>query len=274
MTLKGKNRYTFILSVLFSAISIFFLVYFLLRLNAILKSGAISPSFPSVTTKNIWAVIFAEICMIAYIPIVSFYIYSHFLKTPSTEIIYFMLFLLGAAIELLRITLPFEIERNTFPNLLVFIGRALFFGRTLVFISIFISAVAGAPEQRVNAEQNIFIALVVSVTISSIVPINTAGLNFSAAQKTITPFSVEAGLNSFAVFFYTICAAATFSTYAIKAWQSENPNYLFLAIEIIIVETGLVALNSSEILVTAVAGAIFLGAGTFRYLNRLHKFYM
>lgn len=274
MTLKGKNRYTFILSVFFSVISICFLAYFLIRLNAILKTGAISISFPPPLKKSIWAVIFAELCMIAYIPIVSFYIYSHFLKTPSTEIIYFMIFLLGAAIELFRITLPFEIERNTFPNLLVFIGRALFFGRTLVFISIFVSAVAGEPEQRVNAEQNIFIALVVSVTISSIVPINTIGLNLSAPPKSIAPFSLEAGLNSFAIFFYIICAAATFSTYAIKSWQSENPNYLFLAIDIILVEAGLVALNSSEILAAAIPGAISIGAGTFRYLNRLHKVYM
>ncbi len=274
MTLKGKNRYTFILSVFFSAISIFFLVYFLIRLNAILKTDAIPMSLPSPLKENIWAVVFAELCMIAYIPIVSFYIYSHFLKTPSTEIIYFMLFVLGAAIELFRITLPFEIEQNTFPRLIVFIGRALFFGRTLVFISIFVSAVAGEPEQRVNAEQNIFIILIVSVTISSIVPINTAGLILSAPAKSVVPFSVKAGLNSFAIFFYIICAVATFSTYAIKSWQSENSNYLFLAIDIILVEAGLVALNTSQILAVAIPGAVFIGVGTFRYLNRLHKLYM
>jgi|GEM_PF-1877537 len=274
MTLKGKNRYTFILSVFFSSISIFFLVYFLVKFNAILKSGTFSMSFPSLVTKNIWATVFAEMCMIAYIPIVSFYIYSHFLKTPSTEIIYFMLFLLGATIELFRITLPFEIEQNTFPRLLVFIGRALFLGRSLVFISLFVSAVAGEPEQRVNAEQNIFIVLVVSVTVSSIVPINTAELNFSALSKSAAPFSVETGLNSFAIFFYIICATATFLTYAIKSWQNENPDYLFLAMDIIFVETGLVTLNSSEILAAAIPGAIIIGAGTFRYLKRLHKLYM
>ena len=94
MTLKGKNRFTFMLSIFFLGLSIFFLVYFILKMNAESQStlgAANSIAF----TSSAWTAIFSSFCLMAFVPVAAFFAYSHFIKTPSMEIVYFMLFCSG-----------------------------------------------------------------------------------------------------------------------------------------------------------------------------------
>lgn len=265
MTLKGKNRYTFILSTFFLGLSIFFLAYFILKMNAESQS-AIEGANSEVFGRNAWAMIFSSFCLMAFVPAAAFFAYSHFIKTPSMEIVYFMLFLLGCSTGLVRLFALFETASGTFPEYYVFFGRTAFWGQLLCFASLFMVAVAGMPDQRVNVEHNIFIVLIFSLTLAKFVPVNT--LEFAEN------FSLGNGARRLLIFFCALAAILTAATHSLKAWQSENNAHYSLAADTIIMETGLMLLVSGKTLVPTIIGAVILVAGTFRYLGVLHKLYM
>lgn len=265
MTLKGKNRFTFMLSIFFLGLSIFFLVYFILKMNAESQS-ALGAANSIAFTSSAWTAIFSSFCLMAFVPVAAFFAYSHFIKTPSMEIVYFMLFLLGCSTGLLRLFALFETTSGTFPVSYVLFGRTAFWGRLLCFASLFMVAVAGMPDQRVNVEQNIFIVLIFSLTLAKFVPINT--LEF--AQN----FSLGNEARWLLIFFCAMAALLTAATHSLKAWQSENNAHYSLAIDTLIMEAGLVLLTSCKTLVAAIIGGAILIAGTFRYMGVLHRLYM
>lgn len=265
MTLKGKNRYTLTLSTFFLGLSLLFLAYFILKLNAEPRAvieGANQEAFGT----NAWATIFSSFCLMAFVPAAAFFAYSHFIKTPSMEIVYFMLFLLGCETGLVRLFALFETASGSFPQSYVFFGRTAFWGQLLCFASLFMVAVAGTSEQRANVEQNIFIVLIFSLTLAKFVPINT--LEFAEH------FSLGSGANKLLIFFCALAAILTAATHSLKAWQSESNAHYSLAADTVILETGFVLLTQCETLVPAIIGAVLLAAGTFRYLGVLHKLYM
>lgn len=265
MTLKGKNRYTLILSTFFLGLSIFFLVYFILKMNAESRmaiAGTNSEGFG----QTAWAMIFSSLCLMAFVPAAAFFAYSHFVKTPSMEIVYFMLFLLGCSTGLVRLFVLFETTSGTFPEYYVFFGRTEFWGQLLCFASLFMVAVAGMPDQRVNVAHNIFIVLIFSITLAKFVPVNT--LEFAQT------FSLGHGAKRLLIFFCALAATLTAATHSLKAWQSESNEHYALAADTVIIETGLMLLSSSETLALAIIGATLLVAGTFRYLGVLHRLYM
>ncbi len=115
MTLKGKNRYTFTLSTFFLALSVFFLAYFILKINAESRT-AIAGTNSEVFGQNAWATNFSSFCRRVFVPAAGFVAYSRFIKTPSLEIVYLMLFLLGCSTGLVRLFALFETTAGTFPN--------------------------------------------------------------------------------------------------------------------------------------------------------------
>ena len=270
MTLKTRNNFTLILSTLFLAISAAALVYFLYRLNLIRKSGAVFSHDISLKSFSPFSPRFLTICMevlcvLIYIPAASFFIYARFEKTPSNEVAYFALFLLGCVPELFRLCVPLETVSRAFPDLLVFAGRALFWGRTLSFISLFASSLLAAPNKNMNAEQNLFILLVFSLAIASAAPINTTKISPS--------FNIQIGWSIFLYLLFVVAAVLTMVSYIVNARANENPICIKMGIDILCVEAGLWLLNSTAILIVALAGAVLLFTGTFRYFSHLHAVY-
>lgn len=271
MTLKGKNRYTFVFSIFFLGMSIFFLLYFLFRMNAMPNNATFSGHSLSIEAyspfrQNIWTLFFTGFFLLVYVPAIAFYTYSHFIKTPSTEIIYFMLFLFGCMIEIIRMLVPLETAQNAYPEFLVLLGRLLFWGRILCFSALFTSVVAGEPDQRINAEQNIFILIIFSLTLAYFVPVNTTEITDG--------FSIDVGMKKTMILFCIIVTLLTFASYAIKSWQNESKNHLLLGFDIILIEAGFILLTVGAVLIPAILGAVFLTIGTFFYLNHLHKLYV
>ncbi len=127
-------------------------------------------------------------------------------------------------------------------------------------------AVAGMPDQRVNVEHNIFIVLIFSLTLAKFVPVNT--LEFAQT------FSLGNNARRLLIFFCVLASVLTAATHSLKAWQSESNTHYSLALDTVIMETGLMLLNSSTTLALSITGATILVAGTFRYLGVLHRLYM
>ncbi len=261
MTLKSRNRFTFFSSVLFLVISIFYILCFLYNL----KRGIDLSDF-SVFHHSLWTLLFAGIFLAVYIPLSSFYLYSRFEKTPSNEVAFFVLFLLGCLPEIFRVFIPFETVARNYPVLLVVAGRAIFWGRTLCFVSLFAGSICGMNRKSVNAEQNILVILIFSLVLAGLVPVNTAHIYKS--------FSVQIGFATFIYVLYVLIALLTFATYAMCAYQNENSSYLKIGINALLIESGLIILYSSTIMALVLPAVIMLSAGTFRYIRQLRRLYI
>ena len=146
MTLKTRNRYTLTFSAFFLFVSAVIVLYFLYKMNAVLKGDSfinygISLDKPSLLEPHYITIILSSLFLALYIPAVSFYIYARFEKTPSSEVAYLVLFLLGCVPELARLFIPIETVENNLPDFLVIAGRALFWGRTLSIVSLFAASI-------------------------------------------------------------------------------------------------------------------------------------
>ena len=270
MTLKARNNLTLTFSTLFLAICSAALLYYLYKLNIIINAKPhFSYEFPrgnfSFWTNNVWVLFFEALAMAIYIPAAAFYAYARFEKTPSNEIAYFILFLMGCVPELLRPCIPLEISRDTFSSFLVIVGKALFWGRTLSFTSLFAASLILDSKKNLNAERHFVVMLIFSLAIASSIPVNTT--------KILPAFNIQIGWHLFAALYYALTALLSLISYAINARINENPLYLRLGLDVMCVMAGLLTLNGAAILATAIPGTFLLFFGTFRYFNNLHKLY-
>ena len=270
MTLKARNSFTLILSTFFLAVSTAALLFYLYKLNIIHKGQAM-PNFTlsikdfAPFSNSFFTLCLETLCIMFYIPAAAFFIYARFEKTPSNEVAYFVVFLLGCVPELFRLCVPLEIMQGSYPSLLVIAGRALFWGRTLSFVSLFAASLLAAPNKSMNAEQNIFLLLVFSLTLASFAPVNTAKISAS--------FNVQTGWTQFFYLLFGAAAALTMISYAMNAWSNENPIFIKMGVDVLCIEAGLLAINSSAIFAAALLGVFLLYAGTIRYFYNLHKIY-
>ena len=253
---------TLIFSTIFLAICSASLLYYLYKLNFSYEFSKDGFSFWS---NNVWVLFFETLAMIVYIPTAAFYAYARFEKTPSNEIAYFILFLLGCVPELLRPCIPLEIAGATFSNLLVIIGKALFWGRTLSFTSLFVASLILDSEKNLNAERHFVVMLIFSLALASAISVNTT--------KIPPTYNIQIGWPLFAALYYALTALLSLISYAVNARTNENPLYLRLGLDVLCVMAGLLALSGAAILAAAIPGTFLLFFGTFRYFNNLHKLY-
>ena len=270
MTLKTRNRYTLTFSAFFLFVSAVIVLYFLYKMNAVLKGDSfinygISLDKPSLLEPHYITIILSSLFLALYIPAVSFYIYARFEKTPSSEVAYLVLFLLGCVPELARLFIPIETVENNLPDFLVIAGRALFWGRTLSIVSLFAASIFSTNSKGLETEQNIIVLLVFSLALANIVPVNTT--------KITSTFSIGIGWSNFVNFTYIVTILLTAASYAVNAHLNENPLYLRMGLGIFCMEAGYFIINSSAILLVSAIGAILLVVGTTRALSALHKLY-
>ena len=270
MTLKARNNFTLALASIFLAVSTAALVYYLYKLNLLRKGEALFNQEFSLGgiflwKDSGWTLFFESVFMAAYIPIAAFCIYARFEKTPSNEVAYFMLFLMGCVPELFRLCIPFETVQASYPRLLILAGRALFWGRTLAFISLFAASLIAAESKAINVEQNIFILLLFSLAIANTVPVNTT--------KVSAAFNIQIGWPLFIYLLYALAALLAFVSCAVNARMTENIRCAKLGGDILCMEAGFLLLNSSAVLAAVVVGAVLLFYGTFRYFYNLHRIY-
>ncbi len=270
MTLKTRNRYTLTFSTFFLFVSALVSIYFLYKVKAV-ASGQIQLNYgislenPKFFERHYISIIVSSLFMALYIPTVSFYIYARFEKTPSSEVAYLMLFLLGCLTEFVRPFIPLETVEKNLPSFLVIAGRTLFWGRTLSIISLFTASIFSSKKKGLETEQNIIVLLVFSLALANIVPVNTI--------KIESNFSIGVGWSKFVNFTYIVAIALTAASYAINAKLNENPIYIRVGIGVFCMEAGYFILNTSAVLSLTALGAALLAFGTEKALSALHKLY-
>lgn len=263
MTLKIRNRYilsVFILSVL-SGISIVALFCY----KVFLGTFDFNFSFTSYTlfSKNSISAFAAFAIFILYVPITGLYIYLNFEKTQSTEIIYFIFFLIGTLLETTRCFIPLLNLVNTYSPLLLLCCKTVFFGRLICLMNFFGAAVSSDSSKRQVIERNLTILIVLALFCTIIVPINTANIN--------SEYNVKYGNANLVYAFFTILIILTILAFVFLGKQTENKDYLKLILGILVLIIGKHVLCYSGVPIVVLIGASLMFFGSRIYLDTIHK---
>ena len=198
-----------------------------------------------------------------YVPFFVLYVYLNFEKTQSTEIIFFILFLVGVLLETTRISIPLFNLFNTYSSFLLFCSKASYFGRLLCLFSFFISSIASEATKRQDIERNLTITIALSLFIAILLPQNSGIISHSYNVQT----SFEAIMNGF----YISCILLTLTSYILKAKINEHKEFILTGISQILILVGKHVLTFSESIIAIIIGSLLMIIGTKLYLDSIHK---
>ncbi len=270
MTLKARNRYIFSYAVLSTLLTAG--IFILFAYNTFFSGSSpnskysFQPDHFSLFSGCSEAVIAGIFLMTLYLPVSGFFLHAHFEKTPSTEISFFLLFLLGSTSEYFRILIPLFHSAGTYSQMLIFIGKSLFWGRTVSLISLLLVGIYGDPEHRVRIEQIILISTALMMFLAMQLPVNNSVITKA--------FSIPCGYSKIIYGFYGILSVLTVLIFILKGKETENPGYYRIGVYSIVIIIAKHIVTASDVFFLILTGMILLCFATFRYLEAIHKMYV
>lgn len=210
------------------------------------------------------AVIASAFLMLLYAAAASRLMLVQFEKTQSTEIVYFVLFLIAVLNDTARLCVPFFGLWKTASSAVNAIGRTVLFGRILAPLSLICAAAFSDPRERTNTNRNITLLFALSVAVSIAIPINTAVM-----EQNFAPRWGEGQVVSYAMAAILITAVLSFFISSYTQGQGFRS-----AIFVLMLIVGYVLLCNALTYFTAVIGGAALFLGTALYLTELHKQYL
>ncbi len=271
MLLKSRNR---ILTACFF-LSLFLLVLTVIlflnshTLNQILQTsvnyqkGLFSTFF---FRSSYIAVIFSIAVITLYVPISFIFLYLNFEKTQSSEVIFFITFLLGCLTECMRIINIIYLFQSASSTMLIFINKLIFFGRLLCPLSMLCSTVMSNSEQRQDLERNFIIMIAVAAFFAFLIPINIVNLSY----KNMIPWGFSKLFN----ILYLLFSIAAVISFYIEAKKQESQERLRMLLGFILLITGYYFLILFNNLFSLFFGSILLISGTYIYLKNIHLLYL
>ena len=193
-------------------------------------------------------------------PIIILWTRYQFEKTQADETLFFMCFLFGCMMELIRICflfIPLKSSYLVMENL----TRLLSGGRTIAFLSLFFSALFSAPMYRTRLEQNIVLMLLTSISMGIIIPLK------SIVQ--LSTFSLMAGTGLFSVS-KTILMILTLAVMLKNIFMDEFSRNILEPIGYLLMMLGYNLLTKCDTWACFIAGAVLFPLGITIYLIRLH----
>ena len=270
MTLKARNRYIFSYAVLATLLTAG--IFILFAYNTFFKGNTSDSSYIfqldhfSFFSGCSEAVITGIFLMALYLPVSGFFLHAHFEKTPSTEISFFLLFLAGSIPEYFRILIPLFHYAGTYSQMLIFIGKSLFWGRTVSLLSLLLVGIYGDPEHRVRIEQIILISTALIMFLAMQLPVNNSVITKA--------FTIPCGYSKIIYGFYGITSVLTVLIFILKGKENENPGYYTIGIYSIVIIIAKHIASVSDVFFMILAGMILLCFATFRYLEAIHEMYI
>ena len=267
MTVITRNRIFILartLSFLVYALSIaIFLHYFSTGLIVQPDSEKIKPF---IFQYRYNAVLISIFVFLFYTLAAQFFVYQNFVRTRATEILFFSTFLLSCISEILRLFVPIDGLASNYSAMYLLIGQGILFGRILAPLSFLFIALMSGNEQRINEEKNLTVIIFTAMFFSSIIPINSA---------IITKFfTFQWGYSLFIDFFrMTVVFIACFSMF-LKSSKADSLEDLKIASGFAAMQAGYLILCNADSYELLSAGSLLLFAGTYIYIELLHKKYL
>lgn len=227
----------------------------------------IPSSYPKgffLTECNIYAVIASVFLLLSYDFMFLVFINVEFEKTQSTEIIYFVMFILAVFMEHHRLLIPFLNSWENATNLEIFVTNTLIFGRTVAPLSLLFSVIYSNTENRQYTEQTLIGIAVFSLFIAQLVPTNT---------NIVLPIgALRIGFGKMIYLMLVIVFIVAIISQFIKKTLNHNNPKLLVSFTLMII--GYFILIQSFSILTTVLGTVPLYIGTYKYLRTLHSQYL
>lgn len=272
MNLKIRNR---ILSI-FSIFSIFFIVAIGAFFIYTAISKAIIPppteirnpsflNFFSITSYSFSATIIAITSLLIYVPLASFGLVRFFGKTQSSELIFFIGFLVGILCEIFRLFIITDGTWLTYSPVLITIGRIILFGRTLTILSFLFAALMSQSNQRQYVIKNLMIMFSISILIAIFTPFNTSRITSTGMIS--ASFSVMYNI------FRILMAVLTICSFVYNGIKQDKKVFNNLTISFIVIFLSYsILLNADCFLMLIFIPALLFG--TVKYLISIHNLYL
>ena len=268
MTIRFRNRMTlifFIVSVSCLLLGTFVTVYQFLSERMVLPEVYITSPSQNFLLRYNPIFVFAGIFMILiYVCVTTLIIFHSFEKTQAPDIVFFLLFLLACLADSSRILVPSLHLSGTFSPFLLKVGNINLFARLLAPLALMGNTIMSTDDLRQSTDRNCIILIIVSMFFAEIIPLNTAVV--------LPNFCISYGnVKAIRTFCLILCIVSTISLFRTNM---KNEYKQIMTLGFIFLCIGYSLLFYTFNLLSLIAGTLFLGFGTYFYLNEVHKHYL
>ncbi len=269
MTLKSRNRLNFTLLIFSIAVLVTITAIVLIQ---ILRGSVSFEEFDLFKTEgkpfmlqyspiSVIAAIFTELLF----AVLSFYILLRaFSKTQAQNLLFFYLFLTGVILDCVRIVIPVFDVAKTYSSLLIACGNTSIFANLIIPLSLLGTTISADEDQKINLEQLLFSAILLSLFFASIIPLNTSRL--------LPNFCVDFGFKKTIFSLNMICYIASITILIISNAKKKYKQLTSIGFSLMII--GLTILRGTSTYAGLVVGFIFASFGQIMYLRELHHQYL
>lgn len=202
--------------------------------------------------------------LMCYTITTSIFVWRSFEKTQSSEVIYFLLFLLALLFDSFRILVPFYYSEGAHSNMVFTLGTCILMARLLAPLSLLALNIFDTEEERQNTERNIIMIVVCAMSFAFFVPLNTTIVysNFTIY------YSFYKALISTSI---TIIVLTIFVSF-VKQIKAKGKQTITIGYGLL--GFGYLINFDSSSLLRLISGSVFMITGTILYLKALHDRYM
>ena len=265
MTIKSRNRFNLIFICIAIVVAVMQTALFIYQI--ISKTFTVpevynpDPSATFLLKFNPIYVLIGIFLLNLYVIASAIYIHIQFEKTQSTEVIYFLIFLIACLCDTTRILLPLFQVANSYSRVLMHVAYLPLFARILAPLSFLGIAVLSTEEARHNVNRNTAFIIIASLFFAKLIPFNTAII--------LPNFCVSYGYTSTVRYVSFFICLASISTIAISNKKGNSSQKTTIGFALICI--GYSALFYCYNLFNLVIGVFCLGYGSFLYLHELHN---
>ncbi len=194
------------------------------------------------------------------------YVLFAFEKTQTIEITFFAAAAFSVSLEALRILVPLA---GSFPISVaspVAVSRAILFCRVFASLALLASVIftTGQTAQQLGA--SVFLIGFVSFSLVSAVPFNSTRL--------FSNYLVRPGFSVTLTAFLTVIGLLAVVSYLIQGKTRASPDYTAAGVALLSFLSGYAILSYCDSWAFLGAGGFLLFAGGWKYLDRIHRYYL
>ncbi len=203
--------------------------------------------------------------LLALFAVISLFIIRYsFLKTNSTEIFFYSLFLISLVFDLSRSYIAVFTYFRIPEYYNIYASRVCYFGKFFGLASLFVSAFFTSEAETKKAETTAAVILLLSYMLSSSIPFSTYKLATMIQQP---------GYFTYFAFSILSIEFLTVLIYLFNYLQSGNREHLTLSLSMILIFAGRETSFFFSEPVIFISALLLLTAGTFFFSNKVHQIY-
>lgn len=269
MTIKIRNRFNFVFSGI--TLTVLLLNLSLLIYKFVTKSFSYPDFYFEKQTStlllfkyNPTIVIISIFFLLLYALGTSIYLRLGFEKTQSSEIVFFLLFLLSFLFDSARLLIFLFYSSGAYSNFIFIFGNCVLLSRILAPLALLSLIIFVSEQERQNIERNLLLLLVTSTFFTMSIPLDTAIVypNFAIF------YSFSKVIFTASIVFAVLAIIISFIT------QFQNNSKQFTTIGYAMIWLGYLLIFNCTNIIRFILGSGFLVCGTIFYINALHNRYM